>query len=719
MKLNSNIFIISKIYGYVKYFYPSSKVQDVCWHKILIYALDKYSEVNDTDALIKSILEFFSPVAPLMLIKKNEHLSKYSNTKKINSLTPIYWQHKGVQSCIRKELYRSLLIENLNPNDFSLNLSYPFRNIEKAKRIKISLKIMNIDIQEGMLNVNCYIYQGINKKELHKKNIVLNKENSQTLTNIESKIYLKEYYPHLFFEISIRGAVSIVIENINLYYLQDKSNVWEEVTRVSTDFKEMESGNSPAVWLLSGDYNSYTYGFRTTPKDSNVFLIEFNNYLQLFENTLISNRHFTSKLTDELAITFPLLVENNELENEIEFKKFKTKIDRVEISKTIENEINQIASIIILWNILQHFFPYREVMNKWNKHLKKYINILLGKKYNSDEFYFLLRSFIGVLEDGHSYVVYPNKPKIGKKLPIQVGKIEEDVIVLASKDNSPFKKGDKILKMEEEDINIYVENNYRNYTFGRKERRINEFLKYNFSMGEKDSLVKVLIERENRQINITTYRSMSVMEGVHLTEWNYDSIALLENNIYYVNLTKVYMEDITKKIDDLVNARGVVFDLRGYPKDNFSKLLRHLLHKKDTVDWMHIPCISNPNFQNVQFEKSGWKLLPCAPTFKNKIVFLSNSRAISAAESVLGIVKHYKLGTIIGTNTAGTNGNVNCIDLINSIQVYFTGMKVTDLEGDSYYRIGIQPDLYIERSIEGVLRGEDEYLMAAIEFISV
>ncbi|WP_410478522.1 S41 family peptidase [Pedobacter gandavensis] len=42
-----------------------------------------------------------------------------------------------------------------------------------------------------------------------------------------------------------------------------------------------------------------------------------------------------------------------------------------------------------------------------------------------------------------------------------------------------------------------------------------------------------------------------------------------------------------------------------------------------------------------------------------KVVFLTDESAISASESLLGLVKDFNLGTLIGSLTAGANGEVN------------------------------------------------------------
>ena len=56
----------------------------------------------------------------------------------------------------------------------------------------------------------------------------------------------------------------------------------------------------------------------------------------------------------------------------------------------------------------------------------------------------------------------------------------------------------------------------------------------------------------------------------------------------------------------------------------------------------------------------GWNVQPKAPAIAARRVFLTDGRAISYAESVMGFVADRKLGTILGAPTAGTNGNVCC-----------------------------------------------------------
>ena len=98
--------------------------------------------------------------------------------------------------------------------------------------------------------------------------------------------------------------------------------------------------------------------------------------------------------------------------------------------------------------------------------------------------------------------------------------------------------------------------------------------------------------------------------------------------------------------------------------------------------------------------------------------FLTDGRAISYGETCLGIIEHYKLAAIVGSPTAGTNGNVNPFTLPGGYRVFWTGMKVLKHDGSRHHGVGIQPTVPVARTIKGVAQGRDEVLERALEVVS-
>jgi C-terminal processing protease CtpA/Prc len=93
-----------------------------------------------------------------------------------------------------------------------------------------------------------------------------------------------------------------------------------------------------------------------------------------------------------------------------------------------------------------------------------------------------------------------------------------------------------------------------------------------------------------------------------------------------------------------------------------------------------------------------------------KKAFLTGGRAISYAESCLGIVERYRLAEIVGGPTAGTNGNVNPFLLPVGYAVSWTGMKVLKHDGSPHHGVGIRPTIAVERTRRGAAEGRDEVL---------
>jgi C-terminal processing protease CtpA/Prc len=102
-----------------------------------------------------------------------------------------------------------------------------------------------------------------------------------------------------------------------------------------------------------------------------------------------------------------------------------------------------------------------------------------------------------------------------------------------------------------------------------------------------------------------------------------------------------------------------------------------------------------------------------APFIEN-VVFLTDERALSAAETFMGIVEAHKLGPIVGSPTAGTNGNVDPFVLPGGVLVSWTGMKVLKHDGSRHHGVGILPTVPASRTLAGVSARRDEVLEKGI-----
>jgi hypothetical protein len=188
--------------------------------------------------------------------------------------------------------------------------------------------------------------------------------------------------------------------------------------------------------------------------------------------------------------------------------------------------------------------------------------------------------------------------------------------------------------------------------------------------------------------------------------------------VWYVDLTRAQSAQLTPNYPALSTAKGVIFDVRGYPTDAGFALLPHLVASAENDRWMHINRIIGPHGQSAGWQSVGWNVTPAPPRVGGQVVFLTDGRAISYAESVMGYIADRKLGTIIGAPTAGANGNVVAFPVPGTFTISFTGMKVTGHDGKAtHHMVGVKPDVPLAPTIAGVRAGRDELLERALALI--
>ena len=206
-----------------------------------------------------------------------------------------------------------------------------------------------------------------------------------------------------------------------------------------------------------------------------------------------------------------------------------------------------------------------------------------------------------------------------------------------------------------------------------------------------------------------TYRNGSENEPYTKEGW-------LRPDIYYMNLSR---DSVTKKLIEkqLLSAKAIIFDLRGYPmNDEVFNILPHLINKPSKKrQFFFIPQIVYPDFEKVGYEREGSRTNAESPFIKSKICFLTDATAQSASETLLAQVKGLPNVTIIGTPSSGTNGNINVIYLPGKYTIAYTGMITKNADGSKHHLKGIIPDIILRPTIDGIKNGQDEPLSLAIK----
>jgi C-terminal processing protease CtpA/Prc len=180
------------------------------------------------------------------------------------------------------------------------------------------------------------------------------------------------------------------------------------------------------------------------------------------------------------------------------------------------------------------------------------------------------------------------------------------------------------------------------------------------------------------------------------------------------------MPDIDAVMNHLASAPAVVFDARGHPNGNH-RILSHLLTRPDdSKAWLATAHVVRPDHVPASvpsWETEGWELPMVEPHIGGRVAFLISAETASYGESIMGLVEYYHLGALVGSPTAGANGNIAQIAEPSGCSSVFTGLRVTKSDGSRFHLIGIQPTIPAARTIAGVAAGRDEVLENALAYV--
>lgn len=371
----------------------------------------------------------------------------------------------------------------------------------------------------------------------------------------------------------------------------------------------------------------------------------------------------------------------------------------------------RLADVIVLWNALRHFYPYwTETGVDWDSRLEPQLAAAIDAPATMSH-RDILRFVMADARDGHGSVVDATSGSPGW-LPMQFGKVGEEVVVVAS-EVPAVSVGAVVTTIGESlarDLLAKQSALASGTTQWREVRALQELARCTRGV---DVNIVTDTGRGAQPASLRCHASPPRRESRPA------AVSHPRPGISYVDLTRARWADVEPVLPTLAQAAAVIFDVRGYPTDAGARVLPHLIGTPETTRWMHVARISGPFGQIDGWESYGWNLQPAGPRIRGKVIFLTDGRAISYAESVLGYVADLRLATIVGATTAGTNGNVVTVALPSGARVGFTGMRVTRHDGHSpFHLIGVIPDIPVAITLSGLREGRDEVLERALRLAS-
>lgn len=737
-----NLHVFATLYGYVRYFHPSDAAADTDWETFATYGAQKVKDATSQAELRSDLETLFKPIAPtVQLYRTDDEPPSPADVlapPDTSTLSLVAWQHRGVGlGNHTTHPFRSTRL-NRPPNTKGETEGHewqkkapPAQVIQalgaapyRGQQLKIRAAV-KVDGGESRALLSLFPFGSGGSPpfgEIANRTAPITSQSWSTQTRTLRLSSGRGVVIGGF----VQGDGTAWFDDVELFTRASEDGDWTPVPLSNPGFESERKQRDPIGWSVGEGVSSYVSVTTETAHEGSQSLKLTSpppSQVRLFAEHPDPGEVVTTSLGRGLSVQVPLALysRNGQTlrpDDAPSPEALADSLAHLDLPVLGTSEPRRLGSVTIAWNVFQHFYPYFDVVDvNWDRVLTRSLHRSLGDTSRAD-FQRTLQRMVARLKDGHGRVYHSRDTR--SQRPLRFDQIAGNVVVA---DTGAYAEGQGCARPG--DVVVSLDGRPADEALRAKKRVVSGSPQWvtgralrQFGGGPPGTSLPLTLRRDGRELDCQVPRADSRWWQALRTEPRPASIDTLRGGVRYVDLTRVGMRTLRPRLDTLAQAEAVLFDMRGYPVTGNEELLQHL--SPDTLRSPHfeVPKIIYPDRQNVVgYAERDWILPPRAPSFTGDVVFLTDARAISYAETIMGIVEHHGLGTIVGQPTAGANGVINPFGLPGNYQVMWTGMRVRKHDGSPHHLVGIRPDVPVERTIEGVRNGQDEVLRKGLEIL--
>ena len=380
----------------------------------------------------------------------------------------------------------------------------------------------------------------------------------------------------------------------------------------------------------------------------------------------------------------------------------------------------QLLALFRWWNMMQYWAPYRETAGQnWLAVLAEFIpKVALAK--DKDAYALAMMQAIAKANDTHAnlWSSLALRPPAGPcSLPATFRFIANEPVVAAvesnSKTPSALRRGDVLEKLDGAKMSKVVAAWSPYYADSNEAARLRD-LAASLARG---SCVpaSVVVRRGTRHVELTIERTPG---EASLSRWHDlpgDTFRLLSPDVAYLKLSTIKAADVPRYLKQAEGTRGLIIDIRDYPSEFMPFVLGPALVTRPTpfVSFTFLD-LANPG--SFHFA-AGPAIPPGGLHYTGKVAILVDEMSQSQAEYTAMALRASPGAIVVGSTTAGADGNVSQISLPGGLSTMISGIGIFYPDHRPTQRIGIVPDVEVWPTLAGIKAGRDEVLEAAVRDI--
>ena len=380
----------------------------------------------------------------------------------------------------------------------------------------------------------------------------------------------------------------------------------------------------------------------------------------------------------------------------------------------------RLLALFRFWNIIEYWAPYRDVIGEdWDSVLRQSIpKVALAKDRPGYEL--AMMEVIARVNDTHSnlWTSLQVRPPLGRcKLPVKVRFLGSDAVVAGYTDEAAGKAtgllpGDVITAMDNTPVAKLVQAWRPYYAASNEPARLRDIAQ-ELHRGPCGG-ASLRIRRANSELDVQATRTPEV-RSLKTHDRAGDTFQMLSGGIAYLKLSTIKQADIPRHMEAAAGTKGLVIDIRNYPSEFVVFALgQYLVERPTNFVRFTLPDLSNPG---AFYWSQGATLRPGKMHYAGKVIILIDEISQSQAEYTALAFRSSERARIIGSTTAGADGNISSFNMPGGLGSVISGIGIFHPDKRPTQRVGIIPDIEVIPTIEGMRAGRDEVLEAAIREI--
>ncbi len=380
----------------------------------------------------------------------------------------------------------------------------------------------------------------------------------------------------------------------------------------------------------------------------------------------------------------------------------------------VPDKYRRVLGLARLWNFIHYFYPYKNLLDKpWDdvlaEFLPQFANATTEKEYTAAIFRLRTR-----LHDTHTVVNSRGATTFFGTyyLPLSLAFIEEKVVVKESYPQFGIQRGDILIAIDGERVDSIMQRRSEYLGVANESGKNQILANYLLRYTESSSVTLELLNQEGKKyhpfvpcVNRNVY-TPSVVPSKPMIQ-----VADSVEKLLYIDFTQITQQRIFPTIDTMMNYRGVVFDVRGYPEFVLYGMMSQLAEATPFV------FVRSPNYRLPG--RAAEYVLSCGlkRRYMGNVVILVNEQTQSRAEFTAMALQTIPGMKTVGSQTAGTDGDVRKMSLPGGVTIMITCKGIYYPDKTPTQRKGVRIDVEAHPTIAGIRAGRDEVLEKGIEVL--